>query len=70
MPTDDDLDEADFDKIIGLYRLKLNGLLAPLRMYGQGDLVAGAIDELVSLGIQLHMRLSGVDEPFVSRTLH
>lgn len=66
MPTDDDLDPADFDKIIGSYRLKLNGLLQPLTMYGQGDYVAQLVGELESLGIQLHLRLSGVDMPFMT----
>jgi len=51
MTTDADLTDLEFDKIIGQYRLKLNGLLHPLRIYGQGHYVNGVINELVSLGV-------------------
>ncbi len=60
-------DDQEYDKIIGQYRLKLNYLLHPLRLYGQGHYVDTVAEELVSLGVQLHMRLSGVDIPFEVR---
>jgi len=70
MTTDTDLEDNEFDKIIGQYRLKLNGLMHPLRLYGQGYYVDGAIDELVSLAVQMHLRLSGVDIPYEVNSLH
>jgi len=70
MTPDVDLTDLEFDKIIGQYRLKLNGLLYPLRMYGQGHYVNGVINELVSLGVQLHLRLSGVDIPYETNNIH
>lgn len=57
-------EEEQWDKIFGQYRLTLNGIMNPLRKYGQGIYVDEAIAELVNLSIQLHHRLSGVEEPF------
>jgi hypothetical protein len=62
--TDSDLDSTEFDKILGQYRLRLNGLLKPLRLYGQGVVVDAVADELVHLALQMHMKLSGVDMPY------
>ncbi len=70
MTTNDGISDEEFDKIIGQYRLQLNGLLKPLRMYGQGLYVDGVIGELESLGVQLHLRLSGVDIPYTTNSLH
>ena len=70
MSTDHDLADSEFDKIIGQYRLSLNGLLRPLRLYGQGALVNGVTEELINLSIQMHFRLSGVDIPYEYRDLH
>lgn len=69
-PISDDLEEEEFDKIIGQYRLKLNGLLWPLRLYGQGAYVDSAIGQLVNLGLQLHFKLSGIDMPYVVEEIH
>jgi len=68
--TDADLDSEEFDKIVGQYRLKLNGLLAPLRLYGQGYYVDGIIGELESLAVQMHLKLSGVDIPYEIEEIH
>ena len=62
--------DEEYDKALGQYRLKVGALLKPLRLYGQGDYVDQAAEELVSLGVQLHMRLSGVDIPFEFREIH
>ena len=64
MTISDDLPDEEFDKIIGQYRLQLNGLLQPLRLYGQGHYVEGLIPELERLGIQLYYKLSGLDVPY------
>ena len=57
-------DELDFDKAIGQLRLTLNGIMKPLRLYGQGHYVDSASEEIISLAIQLHHKLSGIDEPY------
>ena len=62
--------DEDYDKALGQYRMKLNGLLYPLRIYGQGHYVDSVIEELVTLGVQLHLKLSGVDIPYEINDLH
>jgi len=62
--TDDDLDDSEFDKIVGQYRLALNDLMRTLYIYGLNIYVDGMKESLVSLAIQMHLRLSGVDIPY------
>ncbi len=57
-------DELEFDKVVGQFRLALNGVLHPLRMYGQAQYVDTASEEIISLAIQLHWKLSGLDIPY------
>ncbi len=71
MVVSDSVTEEEFDKALGQLRLQaLNTLMAPLRKYGQGDYVDGVIDQIISLAVQLHLRLSGVDEPYIFDDLH
>ena len=56
-------DEA-FDKAVGQFRLAMNSIMHPLRQYGQGYYVDTASEELVSLSLQLHNKLCGIDEPY------
>ena len=58
-------EEEDFDKAVGQFRLSINSVMYPLRLYGQKDYVRSATEEVISLALQLHNRLSGVDEPFI-----
>jgi hypothetical protein len=64
-PISDDLDEEEFNKILGQFRLQLNGIMWPLRLYGQGPYVDSAMIELENLALQLHMKLSGIDIPYI-----
>lgn len=57
-------DEEAWDKIVGQFNLNLNGIMSPLRMYGQSHYVDSAQKEIESLAIQLHKKLLGLDEPF------
>lgn len=57
-------EEEDWDKVVGQFRLALNGVLSPLRLYGQAHYVDAALEEIVSLAIQLHLKLYGVDMPY------
>ena len=65
-------EDDDFNKAIGQFKLNLNIILKPLRLYGQGHYVDTATEEIVSLALQLHNRLEGIDEPFFinSEKLH
>ncbi len=57
-------DEIEFDKAVGQLRLALGKVLKPLRLYGQDHYVDMATSEIVSLAIQLHWKLSGLDVPY------
>jgi len=63
-------DDAEFDKVLGQYRLRVGALLHPLRLYGQAEYVNQLVKEFESLGVQLHLKLSGVDMPYYVRDLH
>jgi len=63
-------EEQDFDKILGQFRLALNGIMSPLRKYGQGHYVDGVSEEIVSLAYQLHLKLYGVDIPYYHNDIH
>lgn len=55
-------DEA-WDKYIWQFERHLDeDIMSPLRLYGQGEYVDTAIKEIVSLSLQLHQKLSGIDE--------
>ena len=58
-------EDEDFSKAIGQFKLALNTILNPLRLYGQGSYVDSATEEIVSLALQLHNRLEGIDEPYI-----
>ena len=64
------MSEDDFDKFVGQFRLALNGVMKPLRLYGQADYVDSALEEIVSLAIQLSHKLYGIDEPYHVNDLH
>ena len=57
-------DELEFDKCVGQFRLTLNTIMRPLRIYGQKYYVDSATEEIVSLAIQLYLKLEGVDMPY------
>jgi len=57
-------EDIEFDKCVGQYRMALHGVLKPLRMYGQNQYVDTVTEELVSLALQLHFKLYGVDMPY------
>ena len=64
MVNEEELEDADWEKAVGQYRLQVGAVLRPLRLYGQAQYVVSAIEELVSLALQLHLKLSGVEMPF------
>jgi len=54
-------DDLEFDKFVGQLRLALGVVMRPLRMYGQQNYVDTASEEILSLALQLHQKLSGLD---------
>ena len=59
-----DKEEQEFDKCVGQFRLSLNIIMKPLRKYGQNDYVDSVTEEIISLAIQLYLKLGGIDIPY------
>ncbi len=57
-------EDESWEKTIGQYRLAIHEVMRPLRLYGQNIYVDSVTEELVSLALQLHGRLEGIDEPY------
>ena len=57
-------EDTEFDKAVGQLRLSLNQILKPLRLYGQSTYVDSVTEEIISLALQLHQRLEGIDMPY------
>jgi len=62
MAIEDIDDDMSFDKAVGLLRFALNKVMKPLELYGQTHYVRTAVEEIISLSVQLHWKLSGLDE--------
>ena len=58
------VEDSEFDKALGQFRLALGVVMNPLRMYGQGHYVDSASLEIEALAITLYERLNGIDRPF------
>lgn len=68
-PTEID-DEEHISKVLGGFRLVLNQLLKPLRLYGQESYVDMVTQEIVEIAWQLHFKLEGIDVPYEVKDLH
>lgn len=56
------LDQDDYDKAVGQFRLQVGAVLAPFCMYGMDVLVPGAVREIVRLAEDFGLRVRGVDQ--------
>ena len=54
---------TDKEKAIGQLRLQLNGAMQPFHGYGHDVFIPQAVEEIISLSLKLHERLSGKDLP-------
>ena len=57
------LPEEDYKKAIGQFRMQIAGALNPLRMYGQGEYVDMAVEEIILLAEDFGLRVRGIDKP-------
>ena len=62
------ISEADYRKAVGTFRLRLNDVFQPFNCYGLGELIPGAIEEIVELAEQFGMRVRKKDVPIALRT--
>jgi len=58
-------EDAEYSKTLWHYRQSIGEMLEPLRLYGQDAYCQQLVEQMVSLGVQLHEKLLGLrDEPF------
>ena len=55
------LNQHDYDKCVGQFRLQLCDVFSCFNMYGQGELIPGAIAEVVELAEKFGMRVRKKD---------
>lgn len=55
------INQHDYDKAVGQFRLQLNDVFSCFGMYGQGNLIPGAIEEVVELAEKFGMRVRKKD---------
>jgi len=53
----------DREKALGQFRLQVTGTLGIFNAYGQGVHIKEATEQITTLALQLHERLSGRDIP-------
>ena len=51
-----------YDKLVGQYRLQLNGIFSPFRSYGMDVLIPQSIEEVVKLTEAFGLRVRGIDK--------
>jgi hypothetical protein len=59
----DKLEQPEYDKAVGQFRLQLNGVMKPFNMYGFQELVPGAIEQITALTELFGERIRGKDVP-------
>ncbi len=57
------LPDDKYQKLLGVFRLQLNGVMMPFRIYGLDAHIPGAIDEIVALSELWCMAVRGMDKP-------
>ena len=57
------LSNPNYAKAVGQFKLQLNGVLEPFRLYGLDVFIPGAIEEITCLAEDFGLRVRGVDKP-------
>ena len=57
------LTDADYAKAVGLFRMAVGGVLSVFNMYGMGDYIGAAQEEIVKLAEDFGQVVRGVDKP-------
>ena len=62
------ISEEEYKKAMSQFRMQLNAIWNSCRCHGLQELVAGNIEETMTAGEQLGMRLRGKDQPIMVRS--
>ena len=57
------LSEEKKQRLVGGFKLQLNGVFSPFNMYGLGSDIPGAIEMVTELALLLHKNLNGDNIP-------
>lgn len=57
------LDDADYAKAVGQFKLAVGAVLSAFAMYGMDVFIGGAQEEIVRLAEDFGQRVRGVDKP-------
>ena len=57
------LPDKEYKKIEGIFKLQLNEVMKPFNMYGLGEFIPGAIEEIIALSVDFSIVLRGKDKP-------
>lgn len=57
------LNDKDYAKAVGQFRLAVGAALSAFNMYGMNVYIAGAQDEIVQLAEDFGQRVRGIDKP-------
>ncbi len=63
------MSEVDKAKAISQFRMQLHGVFAPFSKYGQAEMIPVAEQNIVTLALAFHRRLSGEDVPIIAGIL-
>ncbi len=58
------LDEDSWNKLVGQFKLHVAETLGCFNLYGMGDLIPGAVEEIVELFIDGTQKVRGMDKPY------
>ena len=58
------LEDEEWDKLVGQFRLHAAETLGCFDLYGMGDLIPGAVEEIVELFVDGTQKVRGADKPY------
>ena len=58
------LSDDDWNKLVGQFRMQVGETLSIFNMYGMGDWVGGAVEEIVELFVDGTQKVRGMDKPY------
>ena len=58
------LDDDEWDKLVGQFKLHVAETLGCFNLYGMGDLIPGAVSEIEELFIDGTQKVRGMDKPY------
>ena len=58
------LSDDDWNKLVGQFRTSVGETLSIFNMYGMGEFVGGAVEEIVELFVDGTQKVRGKDKPY------